>query len=147
MKGGCNVKRKYDDIINHEYTGVKKHKKMTLSNRAAQFAPFVALTGYDSAINETARLTDERITLSVEMKEKLDWKLNILKEYMDTSPNVKITYFIKDEKKSGGTYKVITGTVIKIDKYIQTIIMEDKTVVYIKDIFEIESDLFSEMGY
>lgn len=141
------MKDTYDDIINLEYNGVKNHKKMSVYNRSAQFAPFAALTGYDSAISETSRLTDEKMMLSTQMIERLNLKLSIVKEYLDTAPSVKITYFIKDEKKSGGSYKVITGTIKKVDEYASAIIMDDKILIYINDIYDIESDIFHGIEY
>lgn len=145
MKGNDIMKSTYDDIINLNYSGIKNHKKMSIYNRAAQFAPFAALTGYERYINETARLTNEKVILSNQMIEKLNLKLSILKEYLTKTPTVKITHFVEDEKKSGGSYENTMGIVKKIEDYNHSIIMDDRARIYIKDIYEIESDIFKGM--
>lgn len=138
------MKGNYDDIINFEYKGIKNHKKMSIYNRSAQFAPFAALKGYDHQISEKARLTDEKKILSNQLTEGLDLKLSILKENLDSSPIVKIIYFVKDGKKKGGFYKEIIGTVKRIDVYEQLIIMYNGVSIYVKDIYKIESDICNE---
>ena len=139
------IKGNYNDIINYEYKGIKKHKKMSIYKRSAQFAPFAALKGYDNEISETARLTDEKKTLSNQITNSLDLKLRILKENIDTSPFVKIIYFVKDEKKKGGNYKEIIGTVKRIDVYKHLLIMNHEMSIPIKDIYKIESSIFNKI--
>ena len=90
----------YDDIINLPHPVSKNHPQMPLRDRAAQFAPFAALTGHDAAIKETARLTDERLELSEEVIAQLNEKINIIRNNIGIEQNVSITYFIPDEKKS-----------------------------------------------
>lgn len=128
---------KYEDIINLPHPTSKKHPRMSLHDRAAQFVPFAALTGYDVAIRETARLTDERLELDAEIIAQLNDKLNVIRENLRTEPKVSITYFVPDAKKSGGAYVEHSGIVKKIDEYERKIIMQDGTVIPMEQIREI----------
>ena len=129
---------KYDDIINLPHPTSMRHPRMPLEDRAAQFAPFAALTGHEAAIKETARLTDEKENLSDEVIAILNDKLNIIAENLGTDQTVDITYFVPDEKKTGGAYVTYSGIVKKIDLYEHILIMTDKTVIPIGQISEIE---------
>lgn len=140
-----NITHKYDDIINLPHHVSKKHPQMSLHDRAAQFSPFAALTGHKAAINETARLTDEKQILSEDVIAKLNEQLNLIKENIGTNQTVTITYFVPDDKKSGGAYISHTGVVKKIDEYNHTVILTDKTVIPIEQISEMQSDIFSEI--
>ena len=140
-----NISHKYDDIINLPHHVSKKHPQMSLHDRAAQFSPFAALTGHKAAINETARLTDEKQILSEDVIAKLNEQLNLIKENIGTNQTVTITYFVPDDKKSGGAYISYTGVVKKIDEYNHTVILTDKTVIPIEQISEMQSDIFSEI--
>ena len=93
---------KYDDIIDLPHHVSKVHPQMSIWDRSAQFAPFAALTGHDAAIKETARLTDERLELSDEVIMKLNDQLNMIRDNIGTEQEISITYFVPDEKKSGG---------------------------------------------
>ena len=140
-----NISHKYDDIINLPHHVSKKHPQMSLHDRAAQFSPFAALTGHKAAINETARLTDEKQILSEDVIAKLNEQLNLIKENIGTNQTVTITYFVPDDKKSGGAYISHTGVVKKIDEYNHTVILTDKTVIPIEQISEMQSDICSEI--
>lgn len=140
-----NISHKYDDIINLPHHVSKKHPQMSLHDRAAQFSPFAALTGHKAAINETARLTDEKQILSEDVIAKLNEQLNLIKENINTNPIVTITYFVPDDRKSGGAYISNTGVVKKIDEYNHTVVLTDKTVIPIEQISDIQSDIFSEI--
>ena len=140
-----NISHKYDDIINLPHHVSKKHPQMSLHDRAAQFSPFAALTGHKAAINEAARLTDKKQILSEDVIAKLNEQLNLIKENIGTNQTVTITYFVPDDKKSGGAYISHTGVVKKIDEYNHTVIMTDKTVIPIEQISEMQSDIFSEI--
>ena len=129
---------KYDDIINLPRPEPKKHPRMSLHDRAAQFSPFAALTGHNAAIDETARLTDRKIELNEERKAELDRMWQYLMEKVQERPRIKITFFIKDEKKSGGIYTTVSDRIKKMDPYKRTILLEDGTSVYYSDIFDIE---------
>ena len=139
-----NNNGKYDDIITLPHHVSKKHPKMSQGMRAAQFAPFAALTGYDEVISETSRLTDERKSIGEEVKAILDVKLQIITEKMFMKPIVTFTYFVADSRKSGGRYEVVTGIIKKIDEYRQLIVLEDKTEIPILDVVEITGDIFNE---
>lgn len=140
-----NISHKYDDIINLPHHVSKKHPQMLLRDRAAQFSPFAALTGHKATINETARLTDEKQILNEDVIAKLNEQLNFIKENISTNPIVTITYFVPDDRKSGGAYISNTGVVKKINEYNHTVILTDKTVIPIEQISEMQSDIFSEI--
>lgn len=130
----------YDDMLNFPHPVSEKHPRMPILSRAAQFSPFAALTGYEAAVQETARLTDRKIELSEDEKVVLDGKLQMLAKQTSTDPTVAITYFQADGKKEGGTYRMITGTVKKIDGYERTILLTDGQKIPIFDILEIQLD-------
>ena len=144
MKGmkKLNNTEKYEDIINLPHHISKKHPQMTMESRAAQFAPFAALVGYEDAVEETARLTTKRIELNEEEKNILDMKLQMLKEQMNVQiyPEISIIYFVPDLKKEGGKYIKISGTIKKIDEYKQLLILDDKTQIHINEIISIVGD-------
>lgn len=127
----------YDDIIHLPHHVSSSRIRMAAINRAAQFAPFAALTGYDAAIKETARLTDQKIKLDECAKAALNEKLQLMKAHAETE--VVITYFLPDAKKSGGKYIDAVGTVKRIDLYQRLIIMRDGRTIPIDDILEIEN--------
>ena len=132
------MSNKYDDIINLPHHISKKHPQMTLEARAAQFAPFAALTGYDDEVKETERLTNRRIELDDEAKSILDNKIQIILEQISQRPTVSITYFLPDTKKAGGEYVTITGTIKKIDGYNQVIVLENRIEIPINEITDID---------
>lgn len=115
---------------------------MSLYDRAAQFSPFAALTGHDAAIKETIRLTDEKPELSEDMIVRLNERLGIIMENIGTQQTVTITYFVPDDRKSGGAYHCHTGIVSKVDKYAHAMVMTDKTVIPIGQICKIQGDMF-----
>lgn len=127
----------YDDIINLPHHVSVKHPRLSKEQRAAQFAPFAALTGYGDAIKETARITEDRIELDEEEKKKIDNKILELKNKINDKPKVTITFFVPDTKKSGGEYVTIIGNLKRIDEYNKLLILEDKKKISIKDIIEI----------
>ena len=120
---------KYDDVIWRQHPTSKKHPRMSRMNRAAQFAPFAALTGYEESIEETARLTDRRIELSDKDIEDINIKLNFIKEHIKERPEVAITYFQPDERKEGGEYITVTGKVRRVDEVNKVLVFEDEKTV------------------
>lgn len=128
----------YDDIINLPHHVSKVHPQMSMMNRAAQFAPFAALTGHAAAIEETARLTDEQHELADEDSEALNQKLAYLRENLHEHPTITITYFEHDKKKAGGKYKSIEGQLKNIDDYSQTIILKNGEVILLKSILDLQ---------
>lgn len=129
----------YDDIIDLPHPTSTKHPRMSAIDRAAQFSPFAALTGHDAAIRETARLTDRKIELDEDAKIELDRKLQIIAEHLPERPEVRITYFQADERKAGGSYEKIIGSIKKIDEFQRAVVFADGASIDIDDIIEIES--------
>ena len=137
------MNRKYNEIMGLPHHVSKTRPQMPMSDRAAQFAPFAALTGYDAAIKETGRLTVERIELDVEALSALDMKYQLLMEALDEAPEVTITYFQPDERKAGGKYVSAVGAVKRIDDFERRITMQDGAKIPMDDVLSIEGDLFS----
>ena len=138
---------KYDDIIDLPHFVSKKYPQMSMRDRAAQFSPFAALTGYDAEIKETTRLTDRRIELDEDVLDKLNERLYILRKVLDDGsvyPEVRITYFEKDLKKDGGKYITVSGRVRKIHEYRNIVIFEDGPEVPVHDISDIDGDIFNK---
>lgn len=145
MKYDINDIHRYDDIIDLPHHESKTRPRMSIINRAAQFSPFAALTGYDDAIEETARLTDERVELDEAERMILDEKLKIIKESLSSQPEVTITYFQPDIKKNGGAYISISGIVKKIDYYKRLVLMQDGTGIKIEDISNITGEVVQSL--
>ena len=136
----------YEDIVNLPPHISKKHPQPSMMDRAARFAPFAAITGYEEMVLEEARVTEERIDLDEGTLSLLNEKLNMIQEFLDDEPEVTITYFEPDKKKSGGAYVNITGIVKRIDEYEHLVIMTDGKKIRIEDIYAIGSDLFYSLG-
>jgi len=139
------VNGKYDEIMGLPHHVSKTRPQMPMSDRAAQFAPFAALTGYDSAIKETGRLTDERIELDEGALTALNMRYQLLMDALDEAPEVTITYFQPDERKAGGKYVSAVGTVKKIDDFERRITMRDGTRIPMDDVLSIDGELFSSL--
>lgn len=135
----------YNDIIHlpHHVSMTRLH--MTAIDRAAQFSPFAALTGYDAAVKETARWTGERIELDEYMKDDLSHRLQIIVDRLKEHPEIAITYFQPDTKKEGGTYVTAVSAAKKIDDYERIIVMSDGTVIPIDEIINIDGQIFGTM--
>ena len=127
----------YKDILYLEHPTSLNHPRMSLINRAGQFSPFAALTGYEDKVKETARYTDTEIYLSEDEEEIIRNKLNIIEENIKNKVEVTITYFVKDKRKSGGEFKTISGIVKKIDTYNNVIIFTDKNKISLDNIIDI----------
>ena len=136
----------YNDII-HLSRPKSKHPRMSLHQRSAQFAPFAALTGYEGQVKETARLTDKRIEIDEELKQILDMKIQVIKEKISSKPELEITYFIPDDKKDGGRYETIFDNISKIDNYNEKIIMQKGLKIDIKEIIDINSEIFKTIRF
>ncbi len=133
---------RYDDIINLPHPEPTTRPRMAMENRAAQFSPFAALTGYDAVTREEARLVDMKQELSEDMKDMLDAKLAIIEQHIKEQPNIAVTYFLPDEKKAGGRYVTISGNAKKLDGIERVITMTDGTKIPIADVRMIDGDLF-----
>ena len=129
---------RYDDIIDlpHHISPTRPH--MSMSDRAAQFSPFAALTGYDGVIRESGRLTKERAELSEEELEILGRKQQYLMSIIEERPEITVTYFVPDSLKEGGEYMTCSGRLKRIDEYERKLIFTDGTKVNIDDVVEIE---------
>ena len=134
---------KYDDIINLPNPTPTCRPRMAALDRAAQFAPFAALTGYDAVVEEAARLTDARLELSEDMKTMLNGKMQMILDDLDNEPFVTITHFLPDKRKAGGAYVDVSGIVEKIDEYERCIIMKDETKIPIEQVRAIDGELFN----
>lgn len=137
----------YDDIIHLPHHVSKRHPQMSLYNRAAQFAPFAALTGYEEAIIETARLTAPKVDMMEDNQQLLDRKLALLSRSLREQPTVSITYFQPDKKKTGGQYLTVTGVIKCIRDSERVILMADGKSVSIDTIISIDGDIFSSEEY
>lgn len=135
----------YRDIINLPHHVSQKRRPMGRRERAAQFSPFAALTGYDAVIAESGRLTGERIELSEDSRAVLDAKQQFLLEHLAERPEIVITYFLPDEFKEGGAYVCIKGRVKKLDCIERLIIMTDGKSVAMDDVYNLEGDIFSDI--
>ena len=123
----------YSSIIDHPHHQSATRPRMSMTARAAQFSPFAALSGYGEAVDETARLTEEKVVLDEDAVAEINRKLVMTKD----AAQVAITYFAEDVLKEGGTYVVAAGEVKKIDTAERKVIMKDGTVIPIEDIFDI----------
>ena len=128
---------KYQDILYQARPVSKVHQPMSKSNRAAQFSPFAALTGYEDAVQETARLTTDKITLSEDQIQIINSVLNEISKHLPDSPYVQITYFEPDKRKQGGSYQHISGTIKKIDDVYGMVIMKGNICIPVHQIVHI----------
>ena len=135
----------FDDIINLPHHVSATRPQMSMLDRAAQFSPFAALPGYDAAIKETGRLTDEKIEMDEEALNILNMKFQILARSLDDEPEVTFTYFKPDERKAGGAYTEVTGTVKKVDDFERSIMMRNGTKMSMDDILNIEGKIFASL--
>ena len=134
----------YDDIIRLPHPDSPKHPRMSLYDRAAQFSPFAALTGYAGVIRETARLTDRKIELDETMLTALNERYRLLLSVLDTEPEVEITYFVPDERKSGGAYRTVSGVVKKADEFARRLTLTDGTVIPMEDVLMLDGAIFGQ---
>ena len=134
---------KYNEIMDLPHHVSKTRPQMPMSDRAAQFAPFAALTGYDDIITETGRLTDDKIELEESSLNELNAKIQLLRENLADGPEITFTYFKPDERKAGGAYLTTTGTVKKLDDYERLIVLQDGTKLPMDDILDISGEIFA----
>ena len=142
-----NEKFPYGDIVNLPRPVSKKHPEPPLSERAARFAPFAAITDYEKMVLEKARVTEERIELDECALSLLDKKLHVLQNHLSQSPEITVTYFVPDKKKTGGAYRTIIGTAKRIDQYKKLLIMNDGRKIQLGDIYKLESELFRSLDF
>ena len=137
--------QKYSDMLDMPHHVSSRHPQMPMEKRAAQFSPFAALTGYGDAVEEAARLTDQKAELTDEILDGVNLKLNILSDHLQEKPVIHVTYFQKDTRKEGGRYITVTDTIRKIDKFHKVILMDNGTEVPVEEISAIEGELFVEL--
>lgn len=137
-------KNPYADLMNLPHHVSSSRPKMPVSDRAAQFAPFAALTGHGAAIRETARLTEDRVELDENSRALLDRRLQLIREKIQIQehPLITVTYFQPDALKEGGTYEMTTGSVKKIDEYAHAIVMMEGCRIPIGEIVAMDGELF-----
>lgn len=135
----------YDDIINLPHPTSPNHPRMPISDRAAIFSPFAALTGHGAAIDEAARLTERKIEPGEDAKEVLDMKQRLLEEADEGEPEVSVTWFKPDEKKRGGSYVTTVGRFKRTDALARVMLLTDGTAIPLDDITDIESGCFSDI--
>lgn len=143
MKAQDPVYFPYEDLVDLPHPVSKIHPPMARMDRAAQFNPFAALTGYEEEIEEAARLTEEKIGLGEDEKRFLDKQLQYLLTQIQRQPLIEVLYFVKDEKKVGGAYMMKKGRLKKIDSYQKHIIFTDGTRIAFADLRQLDSDLLS----
>ncbi len=131
------MKTPYDDIIRLPHYVSQNHPQMSMHDRAAQFAPFAALTGYEAAVGETARLTTERRELDAQEAAELNRRLTDLAARLKDRPEATIEYFVPDERKAGGAYVTVTGRVRNISVSERLLVMEDETVIPLEDVVSV----------
>lgn len=124
----------YDDIINLPRHVSSKYPQMSMADRAAQFSPFAALTGHSDAIREEERITEVQMEPSQDLMDEIEYKLQYIANNLDKNIDVQVKFFCPDIKKTGGSYKIHSGIVDKIDIYSQNIIFDDGTSIYLKNI-------------
>ena len=135
------MKTPYDDIIHLPHHVSQNHPQMPMLDRAAQFAPFAALMGYEAAVVETARLTSERRELSSQEAEELDRRLAALIAHLPDRPKATIEYFVPDDRKAGGAYVSVTGRVRHVSVPEKTLVLEDGTVIQLEDVVSITGEI------
>lgn len=140
-----NMTDNYKDIINLPHFVSKTRPRMTVYNRAAQFSPFAALTGYEEAVRETARFTDEKAELDEYHIAMINDKLNIALEKKDKNPVLHITFFKPDSRKKGGEYLTVTGIIKQTDEVNRTLVLKDGTIVPINLIYDINGEIFEDI--
>lgn len=129
---------KYKDILELPHHVSTERKQMSLYDRAAQFAPFAALTGFDEDVEETERTTDKMTEISEDRLVRMNESLNILMERIKEQPEVVLTVFEEDDKKAGGSYKRIKGRLKRYDETERTLYFTDGNTISLDMVTDIE---------
>ena len=137
---------RYDDILHLPHPTSVRHPRMPISERAAIFSPFAALTGHAGAIAETTRLTKQKMELDEDTKAEVDWRQAVLMEHIAEQPEITVTWFQPDERKDGGAYLTATGRLKKLDEIQRVLVLTDGTKISLDDVAEIESSWFQKQG-
>lgn len=139
------MNNKYNDIINLPAPVINR-PRLSLHDRAAQFAPFAALTGFGAVINETARLTDKKPELDKEVLKLLNERVKIIEENTKQTPEIEVTFFVPDERKSGGSLEKFSGNIRRVDKFNRELIFTDKTRIPMDNVVLIQGKLFKDVA-
>lgn len=131
--------KNYDDIIGLPHYVSQKRSKMSMHDRAAQFSPFAALTGYEEAVEETARLTDSKLIPDEERSAELDRTIRLILDSIGSRPEITVLYFVPDQKKNGGKYEEYTGFLRAFSDYDRVFIFEDGKKIAVNDIYDLKS--------
>ena len=137
--------KEYSKIINLPHHQSATRKRMSNYDRAAQFAPFAALTGHDEAIKETARLTDDYMEMGEDRLGELSAKIQLLIDKLSEQPEITVVYFVPDERKSGGSYAEKTGIVRIIDEYERKLVFYDSDKILIDRVADFKGEIFSQL--
>ena len=137
------MKKSYEDILYCKRPVSRNHPPMSRESRAAQFVSFAALSGYEEALNEAGRLTDQNIKLDENAKEKLDWQIQILQTQMAKNPEVEVVHFVPDPRKEGGRYERLKGVLQKVDLYKKEMFFSGNRIA-MEHILELKSPLFEK---
>ena len=132
----------YEDILHLSHPNSPKHPRMPIGDRAAQFAPFAALTGYDDVIVETARLTDDPASLTEESLAILDSKLKALEGILEAMPEVTVRFFETDKRKQGGAYRTVTKALCRVERLDRYLLMADGERIPLDQITGLEHPMF-----
>lgn len=135
---------KYEDMLYLPHPEPRHHVRMSRSNRAAQFAPFAALTGYEELVQEAGRTTEREVILEEEVLLRINEQLTELEKHIAHRPFITITFFERDEKKEGGAYRTLTQRLCKMNRYEKKLTLESGIQIQMESIQSIESDLFGE---
>lgn len=138
------MSREYEDIIHLPHHVSTNRNRMSMTDRAAQFSPFAALTGYDAAIRETGRLTDQPLELAADELERLDRALRWLMVLPEGESEVRVRYFRPDARKDGGAFVDCTGRVRRVDPHRQLLTLSDGSVIPFDRICRIDGDNLGE---
>lgn len=137
---------RYDDIIDLPHPVSRTHAPMPQRDRAAQFSPFAALTGYDEVIKETARTTGRKRTVDEQRQSELNRCFSILRKEEGTAPAVCITFFVSDERKDGGEYVTLVSKIRKVDDINGKLLLFGGESVEMSDVWDIQSELLDAFG-
>ena len=132
----------YRDIIEREHPTSLVHHRMPMEQRAAQFSPFAALTGYEDMVEETARLTQPRRELDENELERLDQRLRLLREHLGEHPVVRVLYFVADARKQGGSYEAVSGELLRLEEYPGALVLRGGLRISIEDLYALEGEIF-----
>lgn len=135
---------RYDDIINLPHHVSKSRKPMSMTDRAAQFAPFAALSGHNEALAETVRQTSPKEILSQDELDRLSARLTCVIEHMTERNELSFVYYVPDEVKDGGKYVELTGIPKRYDEYERVLVMSDGRMLLIDNILTITGKLFDD---